>query len=484
MKSSKFLSELKNLKHFKDIEISSLHLDSRSLTVGGLFFAIKGHDTDGGDYIDSAIENGAVLIVSDNERKKDDKNVIYFKDLRKYIGLFSSRFYNNPSSQIKTICVTGTNGKTTTVETLSSISNLLGMKSGYMSTISSSLDGNHVEESTLTTPNPIHINSFLQDAIENDIKLIAMEASSHGLDQNRLSGIEIDYAILTSFSQDHLDYHGSLENYKEAKRKLFLDLSPINNIICIDSDFGESLYRDLKILNKNTFSVSIKKEADFQATFKDSEIGLDVSLKALNQELHFKLGTISRYLASNIICSLAVLALDGRNLKDIASISTEIKLPPGRLEAIHKDNNIVYIDYAHTPEALEYALREVKRRHKGSICCLFGCGGERDEQKRSLMGGIAEKYSDKLILTNDNPRNEDQNKIINDILSGIKLKKDILIELNREKAIKKALKDFRFNDEENVLLIAGKGHESYQEIKNERNFFNDKNVVNEILKKI
>ena len=482
MKSSDFLHELKNLKNFKDIEISSLHIDSRSLEIGGLFFALKGHNSDGSDYIDAAIEKGAVLVISDNELKNNNENIIYYGDLRKNLGLFASRFYGRPSSYLKTICVTGTNGKTTTVETLSNMSNLLGIKSGYISTINVN-NGNDLEESLLTTPDPIKINSLMHEAISNDIKLFAMEASSHGLEQDRLVGLEIDYAILTSFSQDHLDYHGSLENYQASKKKLFSHSLPKSNIICIDSEFGENLYKEIKNINQNTYSVSITKDADFKATFESAKEGLKVNLKALDQEFNFELKTISRYLASNIICSIAVLMLEGKNSKDISSISKDIKLPTGRLERIFNHDNFIYIDYAHTPEALEYALKEIKRSRKGDICCVFGCGGDSDKQKRSLMGEVAERYSDHLILTNDNPRNENEKDIIDDILSGIKQPKNVVVELDRKIAIKKAIKYFEGDQKEKVLLIAGKGHESYQEIANERYTFNDKDIVSEILTK-
>ena len=274
-----------------------------------------------------------------------------------------------------------------------------------------------------------------------------------------------------------------LSHYQASKKKLFSHSLPKSNIICIDSEFGENLYKEIKNINQNTYSVSITKNADFKATFESANEGLKVNLKALDQEFNFELKTISRYLASNIICSIAVLILEGKNSKDISSISKDIKLPTGRLERIFNHDNFIYIDYAHTPEALEYALKEIKRSHKGDICCVFGCGGDRDKQKRSLMGEVAERYSDHLILTNDNPRNENEKDIIDDILTGIKQPKNVVVELDRKIAIKKAIKYFEGDQKEKVLLIAGKGHESYQEIANERYTFNDKDIVSEILTK-
>jgi UDP-N-acetylmuramoyl-L-alanyl-D-glutamate--2,6-diaminopimelate ligase len=482
MQASNFLFELSDLDGFKDVEISSLHIDSRSLSPGGLFFALKGHKKDGIDFVDSALEKGAALVISDNKISTKSQNIIYFPDLREYLGLFASRFYGLPSTKLKVVCVTGTNGKTTSVETFSSMSNLLQSKCGYMSTINSSIDGHILKESVLTTEHPIQINSFLREALNNKVSYIAMEASSHGLEQNRLAGLEIDYAILTSFSHDHLDYHGSLKNYKNSKKKLFYDLKPNNNIICIDSEFGENLYQELKKINQNTYSVSIEKEADFYATFEKSKGGLNVNLKAFEENINFELSTISRYLASNIICSIAVLVLEGKTLREISSITKDIQLPKGRLERIFHEKNPIYIDYAHTPDALECALKEIRRSHEGLIWCLFGCGGDRDEQKRPLMGSVAEQYADVVVLTNDNPRKEDEKAIISDILSGIESSEDILIIPDRREAIEKILTEFKKSSNKDVLLIAGKGHESHQNIGNELLEFNDKDIVSEFLK--
>ncbi len=476
MKSIEFLYELKDLENFKNIDIGSIHLDSREVQRGGIFFAIKGHEMDGNNFISSAIDKGASLIVSDTY-EKGIPGIIYFDKLREHLGLFASRFYQCPSSKIKTVCVTGTNGKTTSVETFSSMSNLLGNKCAYMSTINFSKDGHSVEQSNLTTPNSIKINENIVEALKCNANYITMEASSHGLDQDRLVGLDVDYGILTSFSHDHLDYHGGLDAYKSAKEKLFFSLKPKKNIICIDSTFGKNLYSELIKQNRECFSVSIEEAADFQATFKKCELGLQVHLKALDKEFTFELKTISRYLASNIVCSIAVLILEGIDSKSISRITTEVAFPKGRLEQIIKDDHVIYVDYAHTPEALECALKEIRNFHQEDIWCLFGCGGNRDKVKRHLMGAIAEKYSDFVVITSDNPRNEDMSTIISDILTGISDRDRVQIDTDRKHAIQTTISKFRKNSERKILLVAGKGHETYQEIAGQFHHFNDKEVI-------
>ena len=479
MYSSNFLQELKDLENFRDINITSIHLDSRDVKKGGLFFAIKGHEKDGSDFISSALSNGASLVISDRCQKYNER-VIYFEELKKYIGIFASRFYNSPSSKIKSICVTGTNGKTTSVETFANMSNLLGYKSAYMSTINFSKDGSVLEKSNLTTPDAIKLHKNIKDSIEADAIYIALEASSHGLEQDRLIGLNIDYAILTSFSHDHLDYHGDIQSYQSAKEKLFLDLNPKKNIICVDSSFGKNLHSKLLKNNKETYSLSIKENADFFASFEKSPIGLKVNLKAFEQSLTFELKTFSRYLASNIICSMAVLILEGVKLSEISKITKDIDLPQGRLERIIKNQQVIYIDYAHTPEALECTLKELNNIHKEPIWCLFGCGGNRDKEKRPLMGKIAQKYSNHVVLTNDNPRDENEMDIINDILSGINEMEEISINLDRKDAIESSILEMERNHINGVLLIAGKGHENFQEFNDNLYELNDKNIVNSL----
>ena len=480
MNLSALIPELKLSSCLNDLEVGSIHIDSRDVKEGGIFFALKGQNFDGNDYIDEALENGACLVVTDTGKYKTSEKIIYFKRLRENLSDIASRFYENPSANLKTICVTGTNGKTTAVETFAMLGNLLGEKSSFMSTINFSINGSIQHTSDLTTPDTITINRNLSHSLRKKSKYFSMEASSHGLEQDRLQGLEIDYAVLTSFSHDHLDYHGNLESYKLAKKKLFVNHNPQTNIVCIDSEFGSELFAELKKLNPNTYSVSIEKDADFSAQFVVCNEGLNVRLKALEKEISFELKTISRYLASNYICMMAIMILEGKSLEILKTQSEKIKFPSGRLQKIHQGNPAIYIDYAHTPEALEFTLKEIKNSHTGELWCLFGCGGDRDIKKRPIMGSIAEKYSDMIVLTSDNPRSENPDKIIKDITLGISDQKKLMINTDRKKAIIETFNILK-NKEDYVLLIAGKGHESYQEIQGQFHEFSDTEIVNSIL---
>ena len=453
-KAKDLMPELANLNNFVNCEISSLHLDSREVKEGGVFFAVQGTNQNGKDFIEEAKLKGAKLIISEDLVENSD--VIHSANLKELLGKFTSRFYSNPSKELTTFCATGTNGKTTAVESYSSLCRSLGKKCGYLSTVRKSIDGITVEEpSPLTTPDVISLNTSLSEMLLNGASHAALEASSHGLDQGRLSGLSIDYAVLTSFSQDHLDYHKSIESYAKAKSILFKDLNPKNSIVQIDSEFGRNLHHDL-----------LKKENSLQ-----------ISLKSPYGVSEFDLNTVSRFIVSNVICSMVALNLEGIEIDRIAECASNITFPPGRMEGINIGKDICYIDYAHTPEALKQSLREIKNFHGGEIWCIFGCGGNRDKEKRPIMGQIAEHYSDYVVLTDDNPRNEDSKEIIKEILQGTSKPSNIKVISNRREAIKFALDGMSKRKKMNVLLLAGKGHEGYQIIGSTKNRFDDKETL-------
>ena len=476
-------------KRFNKIPIKGISQDSREIDENFLFFALKGEKLDGNDFIKDALIKGAALVLTDNKGLTGSK-VLYMADLRESFGIICSRFYEEPSHNLETICVTGTNGKTSCVEMISQIAKLINFQCGYISTIGTSLDGkNLVQSPSLTTPDPITLQKTLFEMIHVDTKQVAFEASSHGLSQSRIVGTSIDTAILTSFSHDHLDYHRNFENYKTAKKKLFTELNPKNIILNIDNSLGKEIYKELKQSKEacSVFTVSNQEESDFYYSFSRKKNGrIHVNLKTPQKDINFSLNTISRPLASNVICAIASFTTRGFNLDKVYPLLESLDFPQGRMELIplsKKDN--CFIDYAHTPEALENSLLELRDTFKDvKIWCVFGCGGDRDKTKRPQMGKIAEKLSDFLVITNDNPRTENEMNIINEISRGLKNNSIVKIIPNRKEAIFFCLREIRESKESNVLLIAGKGHESYQDILGRKFHFNDHEEVKEFLEKI
>ena len=468
----------------KDKLVEGLSLDSRKVKKGYLFFAINGEKNNGSNFIGEAIKNGAIFILTDQESASITSNIVYLANLSKEIGLISSRFYGNPSSSLELFCATGTNGKTSYVELTSNIARKLGIKSGYISTINYSTNENKLFASSLTTPDPINLNAQLSKMVTEGCKLGAIEASSHGLVQNRLSGIKINMAVLTSFSHDHLDYHETLENYALAKRSLFVDLDVEIGLINIDSNFGYNLYKELKDIGKKIYSISKKREADFKVIFKKNSFNYtELELISIIGNINFKVNTFSKMIAFNSALALSSLGLKGIPLKNIAGVMSQLIFPEGRMELI-KINKVssCIVDFAHTPDALLQSLQEIKESIKGELWCLFGCGGNRDVEKRTIMGSIAEELSDRVILTNDNPREEAPMTIIKDILSGMVNPSLAVIEEDREKAIYLCVKEIYSSKKPINLLIAGKGHEKHQLIGNKYFKFNDKQVVLSTLK--
>ena len=483
--NKKFLMEfIPQLKKF-DKEIKGVCVDSRQVKKGDLFFAYEGISTDGNIYIEQAIQKGAIAIISDSI--SDPKKNIYRHDsLRKDLGLIISNLFNNPSKKLKLFTVTGTNGKTSTVEFISGLINKQQGKCGYLSTIGWCLDGvNLQKESSLTTPNSLEINKQLNKMHIKGMNYAALEASSHGLDQGRLDGLEIDTAIFTSFSQDHLDYHQTMQNYADSKKKLFLELHPKKSVINIDNVLGKSIYTELTKNNLETYSVSGSLDADISyKTLRDNKnkVVLKVISPFGNEEINFN--TYSEYLAINGLSAIVSATLEGFKFRDLVQLSSNVEFSKGRMSAIKLDEkNLCFIDYAHTPEALEKVLKDLRSFSSATIWCVFGCGGDRDKSKRMKMGKASIDYADKVVLTNDNPRNEDPDEIIQDILNGLKNTQNIKVELDRRRAIDYCLQGMKENENENILLIAGKGHEEFQEINQNKIKFSDFDQVTNFLNK-
>lgn len=445
---------------------NNLEFDSRKIQEGDIFIALEGAITDGHKFINKAIENGAKTILVEKEVPLIE-GVGYFliKDLRKKMGIIASNFYDYPQDKLKIIGVTGTNGKTTTTYILES---LLGEnKIARIGTIEYKI-GDEIIPAPNTTPSSLEIIKICKKAVEKNIKYLVMEVSSHGLDIGRVDMLKFESGIFTNLTLDHLDYHKTMENYFLAKRKLFdLVKDKKNSIINIDDEYGK---RYLEYTNG--ISYSIKEKANIQGKIKKiNREGQEVEIKIFDKIYNLNLKLLGRYNLYNLLGAIGAIKVLGISDEEIIKKIDKIHGAPGRFQPVRVDSDFtIIVDYAHTGDALENILKSINEFKINKIITVFGCGGDRDKTKRPIMGKIAEKYSDIVIVTSDNPRTEEPEKIIEDIVTGLE-KQNHIIEVNREIAIERAVKLAQKND---IILIAGKGHENYQIIGREKIHFDDK----------
>lgn len=481
MKFSQISKLLKaETKIVEDFEVSGVSSDSRTVRSGDIFVAIEGYDKDGFSFIKEAISHGAKAIIY-KETKSIAENIcvptLPVACPRETLSLISSLVYKIPSS-LSIIAVTGTNGKTTTTYLLEHIFKNGGLEAGTIGTI----NYRYKEKVFLTpntTPEPVSLCKILKEMAENNLKLALLEVSSHALKQARVDNINFKHAIFTNLSSEHLDFHGTMEDYFAAKSRLFTDLKPAAySIINIDDKFGQRLK---KITESRVLTYGFSKEADIKGenVFLDAE-GICFDLRVAGKKTSIRSRLLGRHNIYNILSACAAASLEGVDFNSLRESIFSFKGVPGRLQRVDCGQNyFVYVDYAHTPGALESVLKSLREFVKNRIITVFGCGGNRDRQKRPLMGEIAGRLSDAVILTNDNPRDEDPLSIIYEIESGADIEVKLEIEKNRRKAIRKAL---NLAQEGDCVLIAGKGHENYQIIKNKRIEFNDAQVVRDLLK--
>lgn len=472
---------------FVNLILTDLKLDSRNIEADNLFIAIPGLNTHGSLYIDHAIEKGAIAILLETNKNlfliKQNYNfklipVIYFYKLSKYLSNIAGRFYGHPSLFLKLIGVTGTNGKTTITHLLANWVELLGEKSAVMGTLGNGVLKN-VQPSFWTTCSAIDIQKTLYQFVQNEIKFVSMEVSSHGLNQFRVEDLYFNVAIFSNLTQDHLDYHINFKTYEITKWRLFSKLHVENFVINIDDNIG---YKWLSYL-PTAVAVTIKNKLPklwkgkwiclIKANY--SLYGTDIFFNSSwgNGIIHSKL--LGMFNVSNLLLTLGALLVIGYPLSLLLCYAAYLKPVCGRLEIYRSSNNpTVIIDYAHTPDSLEKVLNFLKNFCQGKIWSIFGCGGNRDRNKRALMGDIAERYSNYIIITNDNPRTENPQFIINDILCNIQNSKKVKIIQDRSYAIRTAIAQARSED---FVIIFGKGHEQYQIIENNYIKYSDQNIV-------
>ena len=449
-----------------------IQVDSRKVKKGDTFVAIKGLYVDGHDYIEKAILAGAREVIA--EYGEYSVPTILVKDTREYLAKYLKEQYNEQLSKIKFIGITGTNGKTTSCYLIYQALTKLGVKTAYIGTIGFYVDGK-VKDLDNTTPDLIDLYEMFDYCIKNEVKVIAMEISSHALSLGRVMGIEFDYAAFTNLTQDHLDFHKSLENYEQAKLILFKNLRN-DKVAVINSD--DKYYKDFCLKENNNILYGLNDLADYKITKYSLHIdSVEFSFKYKNKEYDVKLNIPGKYNIYNYMNLLIILNKMGYSLEEIINLSSTLKAPSGRFETLRYKDSVIIIDYAHTPDAVLNILDNVLEYKKGKVITIIGCGGDRDKTKRPIMGEIATSKSDFVIFTDDNPRTEDNHLIMNDIISGVK-KDNYMIKYDRKEAIFEGLKKLEKND---ILLILGKGHEDYQVINHDKIHFSDLETVKEFI---
>jgi len=491
---------------FVNPKIKSITFNSKQIEKGTLFLGLCGSNIDGGIYWKDAIKNGAVAAIISEEAWEitgliESKYVLVLKSpLNLIFGKLISEFFDRPSSNLKLIGVTGTNGKTTVTFLLEYILDKLGKKVALFGTLFSRWPG-HKESSHYTTDFADKLQFKLFSALKSNVEFVVMEVSSHSISQGRIAGCEFDAAIFTNLSQDHLDYHSDMKSYFDTKMSLFkhpyLSSKEGFSVINIDDNWGKELLNNLKsealiVSSQDSDSKSNNKNYFFVTDKVLTTSGTHCLFHTPNEKIQLFIPLVGEFNLMNALQSIITLFNLGFPLRDICNAIKTFPGVPGRMEIIRisEENNRnvlpdVIVDYAHTPDGLSKVLESLKVFSKGKIITVFGCGGDRDIKKRALMGSIAEIKSDFIFVTSDNPRTEKPEKIVGDILSGIRNKEKVIIEFNRSKSIQKAINMAKVND---IVLIAGKGHEDYQILKNKTIKFDDREVakyfLNEKIKNI
>ena len=460
--------------------ITGLNLDSRTIGPGELFVGIPGTRTDGRSHIRQAISAGAraVLLEARGWSGQDCEVPCYqVENLRRHIGLIASRFYGFPSKLMCVIGFTGTNGKTTCAGLVAQALETLGRRSGVIGTIGRG-PVNNLQPASLTTPNAVDLQAELAKMVESGLDSVCVEVSSHALDQGRVGGVEFDTAVFTNLSRDHLDYHCDMDAYAATKFRLFQNHGVRSAIINSADPRGAEFVAEGVSGNMWTYGVDASADVYPQATEVLPD-GIRLQLSTPTGCMDFQVSLLGQLNVANLVAVVTVLLALGYSPEEIESTMPTLKSIPGRMELFCDDVAAVraVVDYAHTPAALEQALDSLRKHTTGRLWCVFGCGGERDQGKRPLMGTIAERLADEIILTDDNPRGEDSLQILDQIESGIQSRKVVRIP-DRQQAIKYAIGECIAGD---LVLIAGKGHEAEQIVGSKRIPLSDRNVVANLL---
>ena len=458
----------------KDIDIKNISYDSRKISTGSIFVAVEGEKYDGNNFIDEAIKNGARVIIS-NEKAVNNYKVplIKVKNTREAMSRLADNFFNHPSSKINIVGITGTNGKTTTTYIINKIFNDNHLSTGSIGTLGF-ISNSDIINTGYTTPESIELHSFLDQLYKAKIYNVVIEVSSHSLALHRVDDIIVNTGIYTNLSSEHLDFHGDIESYFQEKLKLFnLIKKDGSAIINIDDSYSSKIINSIKT---NIITYGFSKNADiYPTTYSFSYNKMSFTLSVFNEKYKIKSNITGKYNIYNIMAAVACCIANSIPIHNIINSIERIKSIPGRMEFVGNKDKKIFIDYAHTPDAFENILSlisEIKNKNN-KIMTLFGCGGDRDKSKRSIMAGIVEEYSNSIIVTSDNPRTESLKNIIKDISQGFSSKKHIIIK-NREEAIMYAIREM---DKNSILLILGKGRENYELVGNIKHNHDDIGII-------
>ena len=461
-----------------EVEVKSVNIDSRLVQDGGMFIAIKGTQADGHAYIPAAEEKGATAIVCENIPEKQSPNVAYIvvADAQAVSGKIATTFYGNPSQKLRLVGVTGTNGKTTIATLLYELFREMGHKCGLLSTVCNYIDGK-AYPSTHTTPDAISLNSLLAQMVDAGCEYAFMEVSSHALAQERVGGLEFAGGIFTNLTRDHMDFHETMENYLKAK-KSFFDNLPRNAfaITNLDDKNGPVMVQNCR---GDVKSYSTRTMGDYKARLVETHLD-GMILEFNNRE--FSTLLTGRFNISNLLAIYGAAVELGKDPEEVLRVMSTLRPVSGRFETLHSPDGVsAIVDYAHTPDALKNVLGTINEvlRGRGNVITVVGAGGNRDKGKRPIMAVEAVKGSNRVILTSDNPRFEEPQDIINDMLAGLndEQRKNVISIVDRKEAIRTACALAQKGD---VILVAGKGHEDYQDVKGVKHHFDDKEIIREI----
>lgn len=461
--------------------VTGINLDSRRIRPGDAFVAVAGESCHGMAFAMEAQARGAVAILHDEHAGKVDVQIpcVRVQSLGKQLSALGARFYHAPSDRLDVAGVTGTNGKTSTAHFIAQAWQRVSGNAGLIGTVGYGAL-NRLQPASLTTPDAISVQRMLSECIDQGVESVAMEVSSHALEQGRCAEVTFQAAVFTNLSRDHLDYHGSMERYGAAKRRLFTECQPRFAIINRDDEFGRQLIADLgRSCEVLSYGSNSNSELFARVIGMDSSgMQLEITSPWGGGRLHTSL--LGRFNVANLLAAAGTLALLGMPWNKVMHQLEMMQPVPGRMQCLGGEGGlpVVVVDFAHTPDALRQALESLRSHLHGRLTCVFGCGGDRDRGKRSMMAAVAENLADRVVFTNDNPRSESPDAIFKDMLSGMRHPENAVVLADRAAAIRHAIRESRQGD---IVLVAGKGHETYQELQGKRMPFSDVAAVQAVL---